>query len=99
MVIFEEKIVDLVAHGQATCLLIVVPGQINAGKFRTGPVCSNRVVLLEYLKEVICMALVNKLNSEVIDDKNKGDGAPLVSPMSRCCVRLEITEGMEPFSE
>jgi hypothetical protein len=56
-------------------------------------------VLLEYLKEVIRMALVNKLNSEVIDDENKGDGAPLVSPKSRCCVGLEIPEGVEPFSE
>ncbi len=99
MVIFDEKIVDVVTHGQATCSLIVVPGQINAGEFRTGPVRSNRVVLLEYLKEVIRMALVNKLNSEVINDENKGDGAPLVSPKSRCCVRLEITEGVEPFSE
>ena len=32
----EEKIVDvLVAHGQATCLLVVVPGKFNAGKLFT----------------------------------------------------------------
>ena len=45
------------------------------------------------------MALFHKLYAEVVNDENKGDGAPLVSPKAWSCVRLEITEGMEPFSE
>ncbi len=98
VVILEEKILDVVAHGQATCSPIVVPCQINASKFCTGPVCSHRVVLLEDVKEVIGMVLVNKLYAEVIDDENKGYGAPPVSPKAWYHVRLEITERVEPFS-
>ena len=49
VVIFEEKIGDVVAHGQATSSLLVVPCEIDAGKFCPGPVCSHRVVLLEYV--------------------------------------------------
>jgi hypothetical protein len=45
------------------------------------------------------MALFHKLYAEVVNDENKGDGAPLVSPKSWSRVRLEITKGMEPFSE
>ncbi len=71
VVILEEKIVDVVAHGQGTCLLIVVPGKVDAGKLHTCPVRSNRVVLLECVKEVICMSLTNKLEAKVVDDENK----------------------------
>ena len=54
---------------------------------------------LEGVKEMVCMALTNKLEAKVVNNENKGDGALLVSPKSWCHVGLEITEGMESFSE
>ena len=32
VVILEEKIGDVVVHGQVTCALIIVPGKVNASE-------------------------------------------------------------------
>jgi len=56
-------------------------------------------VLLEGLKKMVGMASIHVLEAEVVDDEDKGDGAPFMSPKARSSVGLVITKGKESLGK
>ena len=48
--VFEEDISDVALHGQAACVLVVVPSDVYAGKFGPQPICGDLIGLLEGLE-------------------------------------------------
>ena len=69
VIVFEQEVVNVVFHGETTCAFRVVPVDVDAGEFCTGPVCGDFVVLLEGCEEVFCMASSNIFDGEVVYDK------------------------------
>ena len=69
----------------------VVPFDVNAGIFFAFPIHSNLVVFFECHLEVTSVAFANVFHSKIVNEKNKGDGAPLVAPQSRCGSTLVVS--------
>ena len=61
----------------------VVPGEIDASKFSAGPVRGDFIVCGEGLEEVVSVLSADVLDAKIIDDKDKHDWAPFVSPQAR----------------
>jgi hypothetical protein len=90
MVILEEEVGDVPFHGKTACPSRVVPLEIDACEFSPIPVRRHLVVILERFEEVDCMPFADMCNAEVVDDEDKRDGSPLVSPQSRSSCTLVV---------
>ena len=99
MVVFNQWVVDVVCHQETACACCVVPCDVNTCKFGPRPVGDDRIMLLKRGEEVFCMAFAEVFDAKVINDEDKGDWAPLVSPEAWCEVALIVNVKLEPFKE
>ena len=77
---FKEEIFNVIIDGQTTGAVLVVPGEVDAGKSRSGPVLGDFIMLEEDVAKVIGVAFVDVLYAAVVDDYAEEDWAPLVEP-------------------
>ena len=61
-------------------VLVIVPGQVDARKFYSVEVVSDRVVVGEDCAEMVKMAVADILNSEIFENEDKHNRAPFVAP-------------------
>ena len=62
---------NVVGVGEAACLGLIVPGDVDARKFSTIPVGSEGVMLLEGLQEMVGMSAFGVLDTKVVNDKDE----------------------------
>jgi hypothetical protein len=99
VVVFEEHFIDISFHGESACAFCIVPFDVNSCKLGTGPVSGDFVVLLQGLKEVVCVAPLHVLDAKVVDDKDECNWAPFVSTKAWCGHTLVVSVGGESFRE
>ena len=78
--VFGEDVSDVPIHGEAACLLGVVPREVDAGKFRACPIGGHFVGFLEGGEEMVGVSSFAVFDSKVIHNEDKDDGAPLMAP-------------------
>ena len=65
---FKEKVFDIMFDGQAEGAVGVVPGEVDAGESRSGPVLGEFIVIKEDVAQVVGVAFANIFYAEVIDN-------------------------------
>ncbi len=99
MAIFKEEIRDVAVHGEATGAFVVVPEEVNAGKFGAQSVRGDRVVLLKGSEEMVGMAAVAVLDAKIINNQDESDWAPFVMPKSCHGGALVVAMAIEALAE
>ena len=94
MYVLEKKVANLILHGEANSLLLVVPIEVDDRKFVAGPIFGDGVIFHEDITEVMGMAFANIFNTQVIYDETESDGAPFVAPEVRSGERFIIAVSM-----
>ena len=64
----EKEVLYVILDGQATGAFGVVPGDIDAGKARDGPVLDDFVMLEEGVAKVAGVAFIDIFYAEVVND-------------------------------
>ncbi len=77
----------------------VVPIEVQAKIPGAFLVCVTGVILLEDIKEVFDVILVDILYPEVVNNKGKADGAPCMGPIAGGQLALGVSSNMEAFLE
>ena len=65
---FKGGGVNLILDGQATGAVLVVPGEVDAGKLGSGPVLGDFIMLKEDVAKLIGVAFVDVFYAKVVDD-------------------------------
>ena len=99
VIVLEEECIDVPIHREAAGPCVVVPCDVYSCKFGAGPIRGDFIVVLQCREEVICMSFALVLDSEVVDDKDEKNWAPLVSPQSRCGLALVVSVCCQAFGE
>ena len=81
---FEEELIDVTVHKEAAFACNVVPRNVNACKFTARPVGGDGIICLKGMEEVVSMVAPGVLNAKIVDNEDKGDWMPIVSPETRC---------------
>ena len=65
---FEKEVFDVILDEQATGAFVVVPGEIDAGESRAGPVLGDFIMLEEDVAKVIGVAFVDVFYAKVVNN-------------------------------
>ena len=99
----EKEPRDAILHREAACAVAVagatIPRKVNPCKFFALPILAHLAVFVEDVEEVPCMALADMLDTKIVHNEDKLDGAPLVSPQPWCCGGFEVPGGVEAFAQ
>ena len=65
---FKEEFFDIMFYGQTTGAVGVVPGEVDAGELRAGPVLGEFIVLEEDVAKVFGVAFAKIFDAKVINN-------------------------------
>ncbi len=85
VIVLEDDFGNVSIHSKSNGACLIVPSEVNAGKFRSSPIHGNLIVLAKSSEKMFCMLFTNVFDSEVIDNEHKGDWSPSVPPIARGC--------------
>ena len=86
-------------HGQVNGSMDVVPFECDSTVEFSSPIFSDAVVLSDAVAEMISVLLADVLDSKIVDHQGKCDGAPSVTPETRCAATLKVSLGFQLFGE
>ena len=95
----EKEFTDVILHGEAASVVLVIPFEVDASEFVAILIFSDGVMLLENVVEVKGVAFTNIFDAKVINDEEKHDGTPLVAPEARSSKILVLTVLVEALGE
>ena len=65
---FKEEVFNIILDGQATGVVCVVPGEVDAGESGSGPFLGDFIMLKEDVAKVIGMAFVDLFYAKVVNN-------------------------------
>ena len=65
---FKGEVFNVILGGQATGVVLVVPGEVDAGKSGAGPVLGDFIMLEEDAAKVIGVEFVDVFYAKVVND-------------------------------
>ena len=95
---FDEEIVDVPRHTDATALANIVPLDVNPCKLVTCHVDLYTVKFLEKVQEMIELFNFHVFNTKVVNYEAELDGLPFVAPETRSESRFVVAFGLTKAS-
>jgi hypothetical protein len=89
MLEFDEKVLDITWHTDATAATDKVPFDVNARKVIPCHVELHTMAFFERIKEMVKVFNSDIFDSKVIHKETEFDGTPFVAPEARCGSRFK----------
>ena len=99
MAVSEKDFLNVILHGEATGLLLVLTIHIDYRKFGSGTIFSDVIMFLEDITKVMGVVFTKVFKNKVIYDETEIDRAPFMVPESRGGERLVVARKIEALGE